>query len=326
MIGSAVAGTGSTIDLGLQNVAGVYTVKATQTSTLPNCSNNMLGSVTVNIIPLPDVHNVTGGGTFCPGGTGVAVGLDGSEPGIRYYLRNGSSTVGSLDATGAPLDFGLQNMTGTYTIEATSQITYCPNTMLGNAVVEHETIYTPTVVLRAFPGTGIDVWHVDSMHAYVTNGGSNPTYQWYVNGHEIPGATNASFIRYEFFNRDSVACIVTASGPCGGNSTKKSLTITLRASGVGVDQVNAINNVVLVPNPNKGTFTIKGAFGHTAEEELSVEITNMIGQVIYRNNIITKNGNIEEQIQLGSNLANGMYLLNLRSATQKALFHFVVEQ
>ncbi len=326
MIGTAVAGTGSTIDLGLQNVAGTYTVRATETSALPNCSNNMLGSVTVNIIPLPDVHNVTGGGTFCPGAPGVVVGLDGSEPGIRYYLRNGSSTVGTLDATGAPLDFGLQNMTGTYTIEATSQITYCPNTMLGNAVVAHESILTPSVVLRAYPGTGIDVWQVDSMHAFVTNGGSNPTYQWYVNGHEISGATNATFVRYEFFNRDSVAVIVTASGPCGGNSIKKSLTLTLRASGVGVDQVNANNTVVLVPNPNKGTFTIKGAFGNVADEELSVEITNMIGQVIYNNKIMSRNGNIEEQIQLSNNLANGMYLLNLRSGTQKAVFHFVVEQ
>ncbi len=319
-------GTGAAIDLGLQNVAGTYTVRATETSALPNCSNDMLGSVTVNIIPLPDVHNVTGGGTFCPGGAGVVVGLDGSEPGIRYYLRNGSATLGSLDATGAPLDFGLQNMTGNYTIEATSQITYCPNTMLGTAVVAHEAILTPSVVLRAFPGIGIDVWQVDSLHAFVTNGGSNPTYQWYINGHEIAGATNATFVRQEFFNRDSIAVIVTASGPCGGNSLKKSLTLTLRASGVGVDQVNANNTVVLVPNPNKGTFTIKGAFGNAADEEMSVEITNMIGQVIYNNKIMSRNGNIEEQIQLSNNLANGMYLLNLRSGTQKAVFHFVVEQ
>ena len=44
--------------------------------------------------------------------------------------------------------------------------------------------------------------------------------------------------------------------------------------------------------------------------------------------IITDNvgGNINQQVQLGNNLANGMYLLNLRSATETSVFHFVIEQ
>jgi hypothetical protein len=323
-VGTPKAGTGAALDLGLQNVAGTYRISAVQTAATPLCSSDMLGTVTVHIIPLPTVHNVTGGGSFCPGGTGVHVGLDGSEPGILYHLMNGPAVVGSLAATGAPLDFGLQAMTGTYTIEGTSQITYCPNTMYGSAQVKHDTIYTPAVTLRAFPGTGIDVWHVDSMHAYVTNGGSNPVYQWYVNGHAISGATNSSFTRYEFFNRDSVAVIVTASGPCGGNSTKKSLTITLRASGVGVQNVTADNDIMLVPNPNKGMFTIKGTTA--ADGQLSIEVVNMLGQVVYHSMVTPDNGRIEEQIQLGSNIANGMYLLNLRSGSQNTTFHFVVEK
>ena len=328
MIGTVVAGTGSSIDMGLQNVAGTYNIKAVQTASLPACSANMRGDVTVNIIPLPDVFNVTGGGSFCPGGAGVSVGLDGSEPGILYNLiHNGSTVVSSLAATGAPLDFGLQTMLGNYTIEGTSQITYCPNTMFSSANVKNDTIYTPSVTLRAYPGTGIDVWHIDSMHAYVTNGGSYPTYQWYVNGHVIPGATNASFIRHEFFNRDSVACIVTASGPCGGNTTKKSLTITLHASGVGVGNVaNAATNLVLVPNPNKGTFSIKGTTNGTSDEEMSVEVVNMIGQVVYSGKVMSRNGTIDEQMQLSSDLANGMYILNLNSATGRSVFHFVIEK
>jgi hypothetical protein len=164
------------------------------------------------------------------------------------------------------------------------------------------------------------------MKAYVTNGGSNPTYQWYINGHAIAGATGATFTNYQFFNNDIVACEVTASGPCGGNTTtSSSLTITL--SDVGVSQVSAAGgNISLVPNPNKGIFTVKGSMGITTDEEVTMEVTNMLGQVIYTHKVNTVNGSIDEVIDLGNTLANGMYIMSLGSGTQRNVFHFVIEQ
>jgi hypothetical protein len=52
----------------------------------------------------------------------------------------------------------------------------------------------------------------------------------------------------------------------------------------------------------------------------------MIGQVIYRNKIMASNGVINERIQLSNTLANGMYLLNLKSVNDNKVFHFVIEQ
>jgi hypothetical protein len=57
-----------------------------------------------------------------------------------------------------------------------------------------------------------------------------------------------------------------------------------------------------------------------------VEITNMLGQVIYTARIMTHRGIINENIQLSNTLANGMYLLNLRSDSDNKVFHMVVEQ
>ena len=323
-IGTSVTGTGSALDLGLQSVAGTYTVIGT--SSTSTCTGAMTNNVVVNIIPLPTVHNVTGGGGYClVGGTGVHVGLDRSDAGIYYTLyRTGFGAVDSLYGINGPLDFGVYTALGDYTVIGNSQITYCPNNMFGTADVYIDTLMTPIVAIRAFPGT-VGVWHVDSIDVSVTNGGTNPTYQWYVNSNLIPGATSASFTNHEFFNNDSVYCLVTASGPCGGLTTSK--YVIIRLLGVGVAQVSsASSDVRLVPNPNKGTFSVTGNLGTSIDQEVTLEVTNMLGQVIYTGKTRTQNGSINEHIQLGSNLPNGMYILDLRSGTEKSVFHFVIEQ
>jgi len=274
---------------------------------------------------LPTVHNVTGGGAYCPGGTGVDIGLDGSDPGIYYELFNGAYSAGGHMGTGAPIDFGLQIALGNYNIVGNSVITTCPNNMFGIANVAYEVLPTPTVSIRAYPGTGVGVWHIDSMKVFVSNAGPSPTYQWLINGNIIPGATNESFTNHQFFNQDSVTCLVTGSGPCGGNTTAQSLILALYNVGVPV-VTTAGSNVKLIPNPNKGVFTVKGNLGTTTDEEVALEVVNMVGQVLFSNKVTAQNGNIDERIELNNALANGMYMLNLRSATQNSVFHFVIEQ
>ncbi len=133
-VGVPVAGTGGALNFGLQTTPGTYTVVGTSTST--TCVNNMSGSVVVSINPLPGLFNVTGGGAYCAGGTGVAVGLSGSAIGIDYQLMVGGTFVGSaLPGTGGSLDFGLQTSTGTYTVVAINTATTCTNTMTGSAII-----------------------------------------------------------------------------------------------------------------------------------------------------------------------------------------------
>ncbi len=327
-IGSVVSGTGLPLNLGMQSVAGGYTVVAN--NPVSGCSTNMPGSVTVNIVPLPGEHNVTGGGGFCPGGTGIAVGLDGSEVGITYQLYKDGISLGTgaqIFGTGTALNYGLQTGTGIYTVEASNVIVTtpsCQNTMFGTADVHYYAILTPVVTIQAYPGSGVGVGQVDSMKVFVTNGGANPTFQWYVNGHAIAGATLATFSGYGFFNKDSVSCSVTASGPCGGNTTSKS--VVLHLIGVGVRPVTTASaEVVLSPNPNSGVFSLKGNLGTATDETVILEVTNMLGQVVYTGQAKSAGGNIDEQLSLKS-LANGMYILNTVSGTQHTVFHFVIEQ
>ena len=325
---STLGGTGSGLDFGLQTAAGPYSVIATDP--VIACDNNMSGSPVVNIVPVPVAHNVNGGGGYCPGGLGMDVLLDGSNSGMYYQLYNASIPVGSpVPGTGIVLDFGYRHagnytVIGTNTVITSGDTTTCTNPMTGAAIVTLDTLLLPSVAIHAFP-TGTVVSHIDSIKVVATNGGPDPTYQWYINGNLIPGANQAVYTALQFFDGDSVSCTVTSSGPCGGRSASNYVIIHL--SKVGVAPVNATgNNIKLIPNPNKGIFNLKGILGNAADEELSMEVTNMLGQVVYTNKIMTQGGNIDQRIELNSTLSNGMYIMTLHSATQNNVIHFVIEQ
>jgi hypothetical protein len=96
---------------------------------------NLCGATAPCDLPLP--FAVTGGGDYCQGGAGVAVGLAGSEADVTYTLYNGAALVGTFPGTGAALNFGLQ-MAGSYTVMAERVCPTPPNQtapMPGIAVV-----------------------------------------------------------------------------------------------------------------------------------------------------------------------------------------------
>ena len=460
-------------------------------------------TIVVTVQPLPTIFNVTGGGSYCQGGSGVLIGLSGSNVGVSYLLYYGPSVTGYLAGTGSSLNFGLLTVGGTYTVRATDNTTGCSTDMFGNAVVVVTPTVNPTVSIvttvgdTVCPGTVVTFypssvdsgsaptykWSVNGVlvslgHAYtfipadgdvisvvmtsnypcvmpatatgtlkmrvlpdgkpyvsiaidpgdticqyalatftatptfggpspiykwyvngvlkdsvgaefsyypatgdivycvmtsdylcrtadsttsnvavmtvapmvvphvdivpkpnffvlagqndtlttiVTNAGPDPTYQWEINGTPVFGATSATFIS-QFHDYDSVTCIVTSSGYCEGISTFDWVYVTVIPLSVQQSAAGTVD-VRLIPNPNNGTFIIRGNTGVTGiDEEVSLEITDMMGQVVYRNNVMVKDGKINEQVKLTNTLSNGMYLLNLHSGNDNKVFHFVIEQ
>ena len=100
------------------------------------------------------------------------------------------------------------------------------------------------------------------------------------------------------------------------------------------DEINVTSVIVsavreplnLLPNPNNGTFTVRGAMGSAEDKEVSFEIIDVLGDVIYKTKVIAQSGRINETITLNNSLPNGMYLLNLERGTEHKVFHFVIEQ
>ena len=124
---SANAGTAAaTLGLSMANAAGVT----------PNVTNTPFAGAAYTVNALPETATVSGGGAYCSGGAGVAVGLSASQAGVEYQLRRNGNAVGApVAGTGAALVFGNQTVAGTYTVDAQNTTTGCPATMSGSAVV-----------------------------------------------------------------------------------------------------------------------------------------------------------------------------------------------
>ncbi len=501
--GGAMYGTGLPVNFGIRTATGSYSVVATDTAT--GCTMNMTGMVSVGNYPLPAIYNVTGGGSYCAGGTGVNIGLDGSNSGINYQLiAAGGATVAVAYGTGAAVNFGPETTLTAYTVLATNAVTTCSVNMAGTVSVSVNPLVTPTVSITSSNGDTACAGLTAAFTASITNGGSNPlymwtvngmpagsdstinyvpstgdvinvlltsnavcatpdtvsssmtmfvipqltpavsiasapgdivcrgtsvaftaspvnggyapsyawkknglpagtnspvynyppangdiiscdltsnyqcrtantvmsnaitmevdtpvtpqatitvsplnyitsgevvtftatianavidpSYQWMVNGHFVPGATYATYSDNTFTNGQTIKCIVISGGGCGG-SRDTTNSILLHVSDVAVQQINgSVADIQLVPNPNKGAFVLKGTMGTAIDQEVNIEITNMLGQVIYTTRSRTNNGTINEQIQLSSVPANGMYIVNLRTDSENKVFHMVIEQ
>jgi hypothetical protein len=498
-VSGALAGTGSGLDFGVQSTSGTYTIRATDAMTL--CTSTMAGSAIVNANAAPSAHSVTGGGSFCSGGTGVHVGIDGSNTGISYRLYNGATAVGSaMTGTGSTLDFGVITGTGSYTVLATNTTSGCTSAMTGSADVLSVTAVAPSVsistvsgdtmclgILTTFNASGVNggtgatyqwqvnganvglggstytylpangdvvsvqmnsslscatpaaaiallpvtvlvsqmpatvlnvtpndtvcmgtavtlhvtpmyggsapafTWkngagatlatgttsysytpsngdvvyvqmssnyrcrladNVESIHttmvidspvapvvmvtppsnfkegetvtliASVSNGGRDPQFQWYVRSAPVAGATTSVFTSSSLVSGDSVTCMVTKISSCAPITGAHSAIVRSTEGVSGMTFTNS--DIRLLPNPNTGDFVIRGTVGNADDQNFVAEITDMLGQVIYKDNVSAHSGNINQHISLSNTLANGMYMLTLRSATESKVFHFVI--
>ncbi len=153
------------------NVPGTATIGNTrmrvrliynETSCANPCLNFDYGEVedySINITAPCNVNyqNVTGGGSYCSGGSGVDVGLDGSETGVTYELYlDGSPTGNVVSGTGAAISFGNQTTAGSYTVVGHHVADGCDFPMSGQADVLILTV--PGTTANPSPGnTATDI-------------------------------------------------------------------------------------------------------------------------------------------------------------------------
>ncbi len=91
-------------------------------------------TVTVNYNPIS--YSVTGGGTYCTGGSGFAVGLASSQSGVDYQLYRDGNIIGTpISGTGSAISFGVQSVSGNYTVVGTNVATSNISTMTGSVDV-----------------------------------------------------------------------------------------------------------------------------------------------------------------------------------------------
>ena len=206
--GSPVAGTGSSLDFGIEAI-GTYGVTATNTTT--GCTATMAGTPVVTLSSLPDVFSMAGGGSYCPGDTGRHVYLSGSISGTAYQLYHNGTPVGSaITGVGTGLDFGLETITGTYTVTATNS-TGCTDSMAASAVVGINPALPASLTITAVPGDTVCMGASVTFTANPVNGGSTPAYGFIVNGHTASVGPTYTYIPS---TGDVVYAVMTSSATC----------------------------------------------------------------------------------------------------------------
>ena len=119
---------------------------------------------------------------------------------------------------------------------------------------------------------------------------------------------------------------ITYSTTNGIEITSTITAVTVSHQTESIATQNTIGSLNIAPNPNKGEFNVSGRMTSIADESVVMEVTNMLGQVVYKGAIKSTGGKINEQIVLGNNLVNGNYILNIHSDTEHYVYHFVLDK
>lgn len=146
--------------------------------------------------------------------------------------------------------------------------------------------------------------------AIPVNGGLNPSYQWYKNNVPISGATGETYDAVGLSHNDRIHVMLASSEECVNPELLQvsSRTITTGVGGVS----NSFTELGLYPNPNKGQFSIKGSLSQpVVDKEVTVRITNSLGQTVFTQAYNAGGNNIDLPVQLQNDLPNGMYQVNV---------------
>jgi lysophospholipase L1-like esterase/uncharacterized protein YjdB len=321
--GPSLAGTGVALDFGLKTAAGTYSALATNNVTL--CTSNMASTVSVimNPVVIPSVSmNNNTGDTICAGmlTTFTATATNGGTLPIYQWNVNGANK-----GTGTNV-YSYTPANGDAVVIVMTSNAACakPISAVSATGMTVDSPYLPSVIITADPSATIVRGQSVTFLATATDAGPEPMYQWSINGTIIPGANSLVFTSNTLSGNDTVSCMVTGSGICGQHSASQ-VIILLNTTGIAQTTTDA-GNITVLPNPNKGYFTVKGTLGSSLDQEVVFELTDMLGQVVYKSKTIVPGGLLNAQVQLSNTLANGMYLLTVVSGSDHKLFHIVLEQ
>lgn len=189
-------------------------------------------------------------------------------------------------AGGTPSSSTLQNPVITYNTAGTYPVSLTATNAGGNGVLTKSgyiTVYAKATATVSYNGTTL------------TAGGSAGTYQWYLNGTPIAGATGSSYIPKQ---NGGYSVMVTDANGCTAQSSFYNVTNT------GIDNIAGTDGVKLYPNPNKGSFTLR--LSNAGFKNARVRVFDMTGKEVYQSAVS------KQESQISLNVPKGSYMLKLQ--------------
>jgi trimeric autotransporter adhesin len=322
--GTTVSGTSSSYSYVPVN-GDVVTVKMTSSATcaMPAMVTGAR-SIRVESIETPSATVTASPSTSVCEGTTVTFSvssLNGGTAPTYTWIKNGTLAMGmgsTLNYTPSDNDVIVCWLNSNYRCLAVN------NVPSNNVVLNVDKVYVPEVQVVVTPGTTVEAGSSVTFTATATNAGPTAEYQWLKNGAQISGATTSVYVGNNFADGDSVTCEVKGSGACGEVTINSVRLTVIPTTGIALTEKGAMN-VQLMPNPNNGRFVVSGVVGGAAEEVV-LEVTNVLGQVLHRSEERVQGGKVATELNLGNGLANGMYLMNVTAGAERTSIHFVVKQ
>lgn len=196
------------------------------------------------------------------------------------------------------------------------------NSTNASTVVQESGTYAVTVTNQyGCVGTSnsIDVDVTPMDEAVILENGNNLTvspagsaYQWFLNGDPIPGAIGVDYTAIQSGNYH-----VEYIGPNGCPTSTNVLEFTVQ---VGVDEHSLFDVLDVYPNPGKGNLIVRGMLPTT--EDITIELTNMLGQALQPAIMISKTNNFNQPINI-SEFANGLYFIRITAAESMVTIRYI---
>ena len=200
----------------------------------------------LNPMDLPAIFEVTGTGSYCQGADGVAVGLNGSETGVKYTLyKGGIPQEPSVEGTGMVISFG-NRLTGTYMVTGTNKAGI--SEMKGSAIITenlapaapvpgtitHPTCELPTgsMIINGLPAEGTWTLFRDPGNVSTVGTGTSTnvsglapgTYSFKVTNSF--GCTSDPSVNIVINDPPPVPAVPAVSVDCSGGAGKAVVTVT----------------------------------------------------------------------------------------------------
>jgi PKD repeat protein len=245
-----------------------------------------MDTVRVDILPNPTFNVASSPNSVCYGDTAL---VTATNPNWSYTWTPAST----LSVATGDTVLAWPNVSTTYTVTATDT-NGCSGTM--------------TRAVNVYPVMALPVVLVNGWNLTCSTPGF--TYQWYLNGSPIAGATSQTYVATQVGNYSVEA--ISGAGCESGISPQEFVN--------GVELPDLLP-FTIAPNPNNGAFDL--SFDAATGADFTITIYSVDGKLVYIEELPRFSGRYSKRIDL-SGFGNGAYFIRLTNDKQESTQRVIV--